>query len=353
MQMNKFARECRMAVLGTACLVAVALAGCQSQSAPPAAPFASWTDSAAAPAALVGYMGMVTDPANPDFIPEADRIAVFDMDGTLRCETPTYIDLMIFASWVLDHPAYKDRATPHEREVALAIRHAVETGTPPKTQPDDPAFTSVFEGMGIEQLQALTRDYLGKPVPGYRGLDYRNAIYRPMLELIDYLKANKFTIYVITGTNRFQARTIIDDSLGVPPWQIIGTDPELRASGQAEGDRHYSFKRTDTLELGDDTRVKMLRFNKVEHIVTEIGKRPVLAFGNSSGDDAMLDYVASGERYPALSFTLLADDTEREYGNADYAGKVRKKGEGHGWFTISMRDDWKTIYGDGVTLDRP
>ena len=170
--------------------------------------------------------------------------------------------------------------------------------------------------------------------------------------MVDYLVRNGFTVYVISGTDRLTVRPLTD-KLNLPPCQVIGSDSTVIASGQGEKDGlEYTFAKGDVLVLGGKNLVKDLQMNKVSAIVREIGVQPVLAFGNALSDASMVNYTIHGNKFKALGIMLLCDDTEREYGNLAKAEKMRKDCELNGWIPVSMRDDWKTIYGDGVMKSR-
>ena len=160
-----------------------------------------------------------------------------------------------------------------------------------------------------------------------------------------------FTVYVVSGTDRFIVRGIAYDSpLGLPPRNIIGSDETVVASKQGDADGlNYVFVEGDELILGGEFVVKNLKMNKVAVIIQEIGQQPVLSFGNSIGDASMAEYVTSNNRYASMAFMLCCDDTVRENGSQSKADKMFSLCENFGWVPISMRDDWTTIYGDGVT----
>jgi len=154
---------------------------------------------------------------------------------------------------------------------------------------------------------------------------------------------------VISGTERYTMRPLTA-VLRLPPAQIIGSDNTITASGQGGKDGlDYVFVKGDKLLLGGANIVKNLQMNKVSIISREIGKQPVLAFGNTMSDASMLNYTISGNQYKALAFMLLCDDLVREYGNKKKADQMLRNCKKYGWIPVSMRDDWKTIYGTNVT----
>jgi hypothetical protein len=146
-------------------------------------------------------------------------------------------------------------------------------------------------------------------------------------------------------------RGIADNSpLGLPNRQIIGSDETIVSSNQGDTDGlSYVFAEGDELILGGDFLIKNLKMNKVSVIMQEIGAQPVLSFGNSTGDSSMAEYVTSDNRYPSLAFMLCCDDTVRENGSESKAQKMFDLCEEFDWVPISMKNDWTTIYGEGVT----
>ena len=171
-----------------------------------------------------------------------------------------------------------------------------------------------------------------------------------MLEVVQYLVKNKFTVYISSGTDRLTVRPLIEANMPyIPNSQIIGSDSTLvtRRQGNTDG-LIYTFEKGDELILDGENLVKNLQMNKVVTIEREIGKQPVLAFGNTFSDASMINYTINNNKYKALGFILCCDDLEREYGNLQKAEKMREGAAKYGWIAISMRDDWKTIYGPNI-----
>ena len=312
-----------------------------------------WEDDAEAKEALIAYMDVITNEDGLDYIPVEDRIAVFDLDGTLFCETdPNYFDYCLLKYRVLDDPDYKDQASEFEREVALKIKEQNETGASFEglEVAHGQAVASAFAGMTIDEFNAYIQEFKKQEMPSYKGMTRGEGFYRPMLQVVDYLEANDFTVYIVSGTDRFIVRGIVNDSLlSLPPSQIIGSDESLVTPAQGDTDGlDYVYTEDDELVLGGEFIVKNLKMNKVSVIMQEIGQQPVLSFGNSTGDSSMAEYVTNGNFYPSLAFMLCCDDTERENGNVKKADKMFSLCEEFGWVPISMKNDWKTIYGDGV-----
>ena len=330
--------------------------GCVAEPAsnkPAEDPLSLWSESAPLKTALVSYMDAITNESGSDFIPVEDRIAVFDFDGTLFCETdPNYFDYCLLEYRVLKDPTYKDKATKFERTVAKKIAKQNETGASFDGLPVDhgKAVASAFSGMTLDEFSAYIQEFKKQPMPSYDGMTRGGGFYLPMLQVVDYLQANDFTVYVISGTDRFIVRGILEDSpMDLPEAQIIGSDESVITRRQSDTDGlEYEYTDNDELILGGDFLIKNLQMNKVSVIAQEIGEQPVLSFGNSSGDYSMAEYVVSNNPHRSLAFMLCCDDLERENGKLDKAEKMYAKCEESHWVPVSMKNDWTTIYGENV-----
>ena len=316
-------------------------------------PLSLWTDGAASKAALINYMKEITDEKSDKYIPVENRVAVFDLDGTLFCETdPNYFDYCLLKYRVLDDPEYKDKASDFEKEVANKIKEQNETGASFSGLEVDhgKAVASAFRGMTNAEFNDYVQEFKKQPMPSYEGMTRGEGFYKPMIEVVNYLKANDFDVYVVSGTDRFIVRGIADNSvLDLPNRKIIGSDEKLVATGQGDTDGlNYVFTDKDKLVLGGEFIIKNLKMNKVTVIMQEIGQQPVLSFGNSTGDSSMAEYVTTNNPYESLAFMLCCDDTERENGNVGKAEKMFGLCKEFDWVPVSMKNDWKTIYGDGV-----
>lgn len=311
-----------------------------------------WTENAPLKTELTAYMKAITDKDSKDYIPEESRIAVFDMDGTLCCETdPGYFDHKLLYYRVMEDPEYKDRASDEEKAVCAEIKTYFETGEYPQglDVKHGRAVASAFRGMTPEEFDAYVKAYRDQPMEGYTNLTNGKAFYRPMLQVVNYLQQNDFTVYIVSGTDRLITRGLAEGAVPVPFRQMIGSDESLAASNQ--GDKNgleYTFSKEDKLVTGGDFLIKNLKMNKVTAIEREIGVQPVLSFGNSSGDEAMANFTINNNPYKSAAFMLCCDDTERENGNTGKADKMRASCEENGYTAVSMKNDWTTIYGDDV-----
>ena len=313
----------------------------------------SWTEDAKPAAALKDYMAAVTDPQSADYIPVEARIAVFDLDGTLMCETyPRCFEYMVFVDYALNNPGY----TPTEevRAVAQEILDTRWQEKPSGISTRQAAAAAVaYRGLTPAELEDYVKGFMNSDAEGFTGLKRGDAFYLPMVELVRFLEANDFTVYIVTATERNIVRALVEDTLGIPPARVIGTEYGYTATGQGDAaDGDYTFQSTDEVVFDGNYYGENARMSKVDAIVREIGQQPVLAFGNSSGDVAMCTYTVTRNPYAALSYIVLADDEVREWGDETITQKKTEEYAALGIGTISMRDDFATIYGDGVEKDR-
>ena len=314
-----------------------------------------WNEDARAKNELESYMKQITDENNPSFIPVENRIAVFDLDGTLYCETdPTFFDNQLFMHRVLEDEDYRDKASESELATAAKIRELIETGKSAKGLEVEhgKGIASSFAGMTLKEFNDYVRAFREQPAPGYDNMKRGDAFYLPMVEIVDYLQENDFTVYIVSGTDRLIVRGICDgiSFFHIPANRIIGSDELITTKKQGDTDGlDYVFTEDDELIMAGEFIIKNLKMNKVSVIAQEIGIQPVLSFGNSTGDSSMAEYVTSSNPYKSLAFMLCCDDTVRENGNETKARQMRELCEEFGWIPISMKDDWKTIYGDEVT----
>ena len=341
------------ALIGLILVVVIMTAGITSQKVPKnttaqGAMTKYWSVGSAAAESLRNYVTKVTNPDDIDhFIPVEDRIAVFDMDGTLTCETfYTYYDTMMFIEYCLhDHP---DRVSQELKDIAASIK-------PGYTADEALArnFAKAYAGMTVEEFYDYAVEFGRKNTQSFTNMRYNNCCYLPMVELVQYLDENDFTVYVISGTERTTTRAII---AGTPlkdyitPNHVIGTDFEVKQKGHEKeaSNMDYKYEDGDDLVLTGGFIQKNLNGNKSLYIEREIGQRPVLAFGNSGSDTSMMNYtIDSRNPYPAEAYMVVADDDVREWGTQDWAEKSAEYKE-KGYIPVSMKEDFTQIYPEGI-----
>ena len=346
----------KLALLLTLVLALTAIAGLSLAEGAPEAEalyeeaFPNWNPEAPALNTLIDYVEAVTDPDSPDFIPEMDRIATFDMDGTLMGELyPTYLEYYMLAWRILEDPTIEPDAAM--LEVGRTLRDCALDNSFPEDMAMQHAIQAAraYSGMTLREFEDFVTKILVRECDGFEGMTYGEAYYLPMVEVIEYLQDNGFKCYVCSGSDRFICRVFIEGMVDIPYEQIIGMDVELEATNQGdEAGLDYVFTPADDVVRTDRLLIKNLKTNKVLQISQEIGKVPVLSFGNSGGDSAMHNYCLSNPKYKTAVFMLIADDEARDHANREKALNLGKQWREAGYHVISMRDDFKTIYGDGV-----
>ena len=340
----------KLTVCLTVLLMAVMMFAVSVTAEETAPMFTEWNPDAPALKALTEYVEDVTDEASPNHIPQTDRIAVFDMDGTLVGELfPTYLEVILLTNRILKDPAYQPDAEMLEFG-RMTRDHALDKSFPPDY---DYEFSyhqaKAFAGMTLTEYADYITRLLVREADGFEGMTYASAYYLPMVEVVEYLQDHGFKCYVVSGTDRFIVRTFMEGVADIPYENIIGSDTALAARNQGDTDGiEYVFTGDDTLVRTDRLIIKDLKTNKVIRIAQEIGRQPVLSFGNSSGDVSMNNYALLNNRYRSAAFMLVADDDVRDYGNPAKHDELTEKWQGMGYHVISMRDDWKTIYGENV-----
>lgn len=326
-------------------------AGCSKEKTEPQKEFFTQWNSCEALTALTDYVKDVTNPSSKNFIKVEDRIATFDMDGTFIGELyPTYFEYNLLEYRVLDDASYRDIAPEDVKETAQEIRDFVRKGTKLPDHFDMKharAAAKAYAGMTLAEFDSYVKAYAAKSANGFTGMTYAQSFYKPMLQVFEYLEDNGFTYYVVSGSDRYICRALVS-VLGIEPNRVIGMDVKLKSSKQGDEDGvNYTMGKEEDLIRTDELIIKNLKTNKVLQISQEIGKVPVLSFGNSGGDAAMHNYCLSN-KLKCAAFMLIADDEDRDHANREKALALGEQWREAGYHVISMRDDFKTIYGEGV-----
>nr|WP_297770933.1 HAD family hydrolase [uncultured Butyrivibrio sp.] len=307
-----------------------------------------WAPDSNAAESLRNYVTKVTNEKDAEnFIPVKDRIAVFDMDGTLTCETYyTYFDTMMFINYCLiDHP---ERVSDELKAAAAEIKPGYTAGEELARN-----FAKAYAGMTIKELYDYAVEFGQKKTDSFDNMRYADGFYLPMVEVVKYLYDNDFTIYVVSGTERTTTRALIANSPiseYVSPAHVIGTEFEVKQKGYEDISSNMDYKYSD----GDDLVFtggfiqKNLNSNKTIWIEREIGQYPVLAFGNSGSDTSMMNYALDKRNpYPSEAYMVVADDDVREWGKQNWEEKSADYAE-MGYVPVSMKNDFLEIYPDPI-----
>jgi len=300
----------------------------------------SWRDTPAR-TAIQDFVALVTEGGSPSFVPPADRIAVFDNDGTLWCERPTYTQAF-FVMARLRELAAEDpdlAARPVVRALLAGdLAGAFDMGL------DEIAgvVLQAHAGMTVEAFAEAAASWLGSAAHPRFDVPFDRLTYRPMRELLDLLRACEFRVFIVTGGGVDFVRPVSQRLYGVPPDDVIGTAVEVafeRVGGRTR------LVRLPRLLGGEANEGEP----KPRAIHAHIGGRPILAAGNSAGDREMLEYATTGDR-PGLGIVIDHDDAEREYAYESRsatdpgAQPILESAAGLGWTVVSMRRDWSTVF---------
>jgi phosphoserine phosphatase len=302
----------------------------------------SWNDTFTKQA-ILDFVTGVTDEGGPQFVSPEERIAVFDNDGTLWCEKPMYIQL----DYVL-----RQLAAQAESDPALRAKQPWQAawkkdfnwlgGAITKHYQGDDSdvqvlltgMLSLSEGKSVDQVEAAAREFIENEHHPTLGRAYRDCIYQPMLELLKYLEANGFINYVVSGGGRDFMRGFVDDLYGIPRERAIGSTVAYR---YVDNDTGGVIVQKAELDVIDDGPGKPVQIWNV------IGRRPILAAGNSNGDLQMMKF-AGGEKLPALCLLVVHDDAEREFDYVAGAEKAIEAVKKNYWTAVSIQRDWQRVF---------
>ncbi len=335
--------------LAVGCLLACATAAAQVPAAVPAPadPLPSWNDGAAKKA-IVDFVQATTDKASAKFVAPEARLATFDQDGTLWVEHPLYTQLMYclqkVPALVAKKPQLKS-AEPYKTVLSgLAGNHAAFEKLTLKDLEVIAAAT--LGGMTVDSFQAEVTQWMASAKDGRWKRPYTELTFQPMLEVLRYLRANGYRTYIVTGGGQDFVRVYAEGVYGIPPEQVVGT----------VGATRYGYAKDGRPQLTKEAKM-VLNDNgpgKPEGIHMLIGRRPTAAFGNSTGDQQMLEYTGAGDG-ARLEMLVLHDDAQREYAYGPARGLPATKvgtftqalddeAKQKGWTVISMKKDWKRIF---------
>lgn len=312
------------------------------------ADLSEWNAKSKALDSVKDFVTASVDKESEGYIPVKDRIAVFDMDGTLTCETFfTYFDTCMFIDYCLkDHP---EKVSEELKEAARAIKPGYKANMELARD-----FAKAYAGMTVEELYEYAEDFGNKKTDSFTNMRYFDGFYLPMVQLVKYLYDNDYTIYVVSGTERTTSRAIVANSPiseYVTPNHVIGSEFEVKIKGYEDVSLNmdYKYVNNDELVFTGGLIQKNLNANKAIWIEREIGQRPVLAFGNSSSDTSMLNYTLDERNpYPSRAYMVVADDDVREWGTQNWDEKSAEYEE-QGYVPISMKNDFVNIYPATVT----
>jgi phosphoserine phosphatase len=305
-------------------------------------PLPSWR-AGSSKQAMWEFVQRVTTEGSPEFVPAEERVAVFDNDGTLWCEKPMPIQLDFIlrrlAAMADQEPELRTRQ-PWQAAYTRDYGWLGQVITS-HYQGDDrelPVLAAgvlqAFAGITVEEFEAQADAFLRSAQHPTLGRGYLTCSYRPMVELLQYLEVNGFANYIASGGGRDFMRPISQEVYGVPRERVVGSSTSL-AYEQGEGGGR--IVRRPELDVVDDGPAKPVR------IWSRVGRRPILAAGNSNGDLPMLRFAEQPGR-PGLRLLVLHDDPEREFDYTTGAEQALEQARTNGWTVVSINDDWTTVF---------
>jgi len=300
-------------------------------------PLSSWNDGKAKQS-IVAFVEKVTKEGSPDFVPAPERIATFDNDGTLWAEQPMYFQLLFALDRVKalapQHPEWKDKE-PFASLLKGDVKGALAGGEKAIAE----IVMVTHAGMTTEEFERIVKDWIATAKHPTTGKLYTEMVYQPMLELLAYLRANGFKTFIVSGGGVEFMRPWTEKVYGIPPEQIIGSSIQTKFEMR---DGKPVLVRLPNLNFIDDKEGKPVG------IQTNIGRRPIAAFGNSDGDLQMLQWTAAGAG-PRFMLLIHHTDAEREwaYDRTSHVGRLDKaldEAAARGWTVVDMKKDWKVIF---------
>src|SRR6266478_186433 len=301
-------------------------------------PLPSWNDGPAKKS-ITEFVAKVTKEGSPDFVPPEERIATFDNDGTLWCEQPMYFQLLFALDRVKalapQHPEWKTKE-PFASSLKGDVKGALAGGERAMLE----IIVATHAGMTTAAFEQIVKDWIATAKHPKFKRPYTECVYQPMIELLAYLRANGFKTFIVSGGGIEFMRPWTEKVYGIPPEQVVGSSIKTKYEWH---DGKPVLMRLPEMNFIDDKTGKPVGIN------SHIGRRPIAAFGNSDGDQQMLEWTQAGTG-ARLMMLVHHDDAVREfaYGAESKIGTFSEallaEAKKDGWTVISMKDDWKQIF---------
>lgn len=296
-------------------------------------PLPSWNEGQAKQS-ILNFVADVTREGSSTFVPVQQRIATFDNDGTLWCEKPIYVQLAFAIERVKAleplHPEWRDKE-PFKAALEGNMKMLDEAGIHGAVE----LITFTHAGMTTEEFARIVTQWLATARHPRFKRAYTDLVYQPMLELLAYLRVNRFMTFIVSGGGVEFIRPWSDRVYGVTPEQVVGSTIKTRFQMR---DGVPILFRLPEVDFVDDGTGKPVGIN------ARIGRRPIAAFGNSDGDLQMLQWATKGTGARRLGLIVHHDDGAREYAYDDHAHMVLQAAAMNKWTAVSMKDDWKRIF---------
>jgi hypothetical protein len=320
-------------------IIFIAFSGCDSTSnqTDVVDHLPSWNDGKTK-AAIINFVNEVIDEHSPNFVPVAERIATFDNDGTLWSEQPAYFQLFFAIDRVKilapQHPEWKTKQ-PFKAVLENDMKALAASGEHGLLE----LVMATHAGMTTDEFEQIVKDWLKSAKHPRFNRPFTEMVYQPMLELLDYFRANGFKTFIVSGGGIEFMRPWVEEVYGIPPEQVVGSSIKTKYEII---DGEPVLLRLPELDFIDDKEGKPVGIHKF------IGRRPIAAFGNSDGDLQMLQWTDGGKGKRLLVY-IHHTDAEREwaYDRESHIGRLDKgldEANEKGWTVVDMKNDWKSIY---------
>jgi hypothetical protein len=317
-------------------LLAIVIAGLTTAYAQD--PLSSWNDGPAKKS-ITEFVAKVTKEGSPDFVPVAERIATFDNDGTLWCEQPMYFQLLFALDRVKalapQHPEWKTKE-PFASLLKGDVKGALAGGEHTILE----IIVATHAGMTTAEFEQIVKEWIATAKHPKFKRPYTECVYQPMVELLAYLRANGFKTFIVSGGGIEFMRPWTEKVYGIPPEQVVGSSIKTKYEMR---DGKPVLMRLPEMNFIDDKTGKPVGIN------SHIGRRPIAAFGNSDGDQQMLEWTQAGSG-GRLMMLVHHDDAVREFAYGaeskigTFSDALMAEAKKDGWIVISMKDDWKKIF---------
>jgi phosphoglycolate phosphatase-like HAD superfamily hydrolase len=301
-------------------------------------PLPSWNEGPAK-SAITDFVAKVTKEGSSDFILAEERIAVFDNDGTLWCEQPMYFQLAFAIDEIQklapEHPEWQTKE-PFKSVLAGDLKGALAGGEKAILA----MIAATHTGMTTDEFDQLVRDWLRTAHHPRFQQPYNMCVYQPMVEVLEYLRANGFKTFIVSGGGVEFMRVWAEQAYGIPPEQVVGSSGKLKYELREGKPVIVKLPEVDFI---DDKAGKPVGIEKF------IGRRPIIAFGNSDGDFEMLEYTSTDPSGPRLGLFVHHTDAKREYAydRDSHIGQLNRgldEAPKRGWVLIDMKKDWKKVF---------
>ena len=317
-------------------LLAIVIAGLTTAYAQD--PLSSWNDGPTKQA-IVAFVEKVTKDGSPDFVPTEERIATFDNDGTLWCEQPMYFQMLFALDRVKalapQHPEWKTKE-PFASLLKGDLKGALAGGERAMLE----IIVATHAGMTTAEFEQIVKDWIATAKHPKFKRPYTECVYQPMVELLAYLRANGFKTFIVSGGGIEFMRPWTEKVYGIPPEQVVGSSIKTKFEMR---DGKPVLMRLPEMNFIDDKTGKPVGIN------SHIGRRPIAAFGNSDGDQQMLEWTQAGSG-ARLMMLVHHDDAVREFAYGaeskigTFSDALMAEAKKNAWTVISMKDDWKAIF---------